>query len=115
MERPDEKELTLLRWGLVPHWAKQADGNYRMINARAETVAEKPSFRTALRRRRCLVPADGFYEWTKGPDGTRLPWYIHPADGGPMVLAGIWRDWEHDGQAMATVAAVPSVRSSSTS
>lgn len=93
MEQPDRKELTLLRWGLIPHWAKQADGGYRMINARAETVAEKPAFRSPLRNRRCLIPADGYYEW-KSVGGRKQPYYFSMKDGRPFCFAGLWERWQ---------------------
>jgi putative SOS response-associated peptidase YedK len=88
-------EAALLRWGLVPSWAEDPAIGNRLINARAETVAEKPSFRTAFRRRRCIVVADGFYEWAQPSHagGRKRPHWIHSADGGPMGLAGIWESW----------------------
>ena len=70
-----------MRWGFLPHWYKSPTDGPLLINARAETVAEKPAFRSACRSRRCLIPATGFYEWTKDEDGNRLPWYIHPRQG----------------------------------
>lgn len=93
MEEPDHKTLTLLRWGLIPHWAKQADGEYRMINARAETVAEKSAFRSPLRNRRCLIPADGYYEW-KSTGGRKQPYYFSMKDGNPFCFAGLWERWQ---------------------
>ncbi|MBT8423035.1 MAG: SOS response-associated peptidase [Gammaproteobacteria bacterium] len=82
------------QWGLVPFWAKdQAIGN-RMINARAETIAEKPSYRQSFSRRRCLVPASGFYEWSKGDDDKKTPVFISRADEAPLLMAGIWDVWE---------------------
>ncbi|UWQ16517.1 SOS response-associated peptidase [Jannaschia sp. M317] len=87
------RALVSMRWGFLPHWYTSPTDGPLLINARAETVAEKPAFRTACRERRCLIPADGFYEWTKAADGTRLPWYFTQADGAPMVFAGIWQDW----------------------
>jgi putative SOS response-associated peptidase YedK len=99
------RELRLVRWGLVPSWAKDRSGGARLINARSETVAVKPSFRSAFARRRCLIPADGYYEWR--PLGGRehgrprkQPYYIHRADGQGMAFAGIyefWRDAELPG------------------
>ena len=87
------RELVAFRWGLVPFWAKDPSIGSRMINARAETVAEKPSFRNAYRKRRCLVLADGFYEWhTEG--GAKVPYYISLASGGPCAFAGLWEHWE---------------------
>jgi len=106
MERPGEKELTLLRWGLVPHWAKQADGNYRMINARAETVATKPAFRSPFRKRRCLIPADGYYEW-KSVAGRKQPYYFSMKDEGPFCFAGLWERWQPaEGEAVETCAII---------
>jgi putative SOS response-associated peptidase YedK len=84
--------LALLRWGLIPPWATDPAIGSRLINARAETVADKPAFRGAFRHRRCLVPADGFYEWAKvGP--ARQPWHFRRADGAPFALAGLWERW----------------------
>ena len=84
--------LDHLRWGLVPSWAKDASGAGRLINARAETAADKPSFRSAFRHRRCLVPADGFYEWrTEG--GAKQPYRIARPDGAPIAFAGLWERW----------------------
>lgn len=89
----DGRELTMLRWGLVPFWAKDPSIGSRMINARAETVAEKPSYRAAYRHRRCLVLADGFYEWhTDG--GVKRPYYISAADGQPFAFAALWENWQ---------------------
>ena len=88
----NSRELALLRWGLVPFWAKDPSIGNRMINARAETVAEKPSFRAAYRRRRCLILADGFYEWRKEGD-VKTPYYISLASGEPFAFAGLWENW----------------------
>ena len=86
-------ELATFRWGLVPFWAKDPSIGNRMINARAETVAEKPSFRTAYRKRRCLILADGFYEWhTEG--GVKVPYFISLASGEPFAFAGLWEHWK---------------------
>ena len=95
-----------LRWGFVPAWYKTLTDGPLLINARAESIAEKPAFRAAVRTRRCLIPADGFYEWSAGEAGARLPWFVTRADGAPMALAGIWQDWERDGQHLATCAIV---------
>jgi len=91
-----ERHWAPLRWGLIPSWAKDPSIGNRMINARAETAAEKPSFRAALRRRRCLVPADGFYEWKK-VGGQSQPTRIELASSGPMAFAGLWEHWRGDG------------------
>lgn len=84
--------ITLCRWGFVPTWAKDLKEGYKMINARAETVAEKPSFRQAFIRQRCLVVADGFYEW-KNEGGKKRPFYIHRKDGKPFGMAGLYNLW----------------------
>ena len=87
------RELAMFRWGLVPFWAKNPAIGNRMINARAETVAEKPSFRAAYRHRRCLVLADGFYEWKKEGAG-KVPYFISLANGEPFAFAGLWETWQ---------------------
>lgn len=99
------RRLVSLRWGFLPHWYKAPNDGPLLINARAETIAEKPAFRKACRERRCLMLASGFYEWTRTKDA-RLPWYITRADGAPLILAGIWQDWEQDGVQMRTCACV---------
>ena len=109
------RTLWMPRWGLVPSWASDPSVGNRMINARAETLAEKPSFRRAFERRRCLLPASGFYEWARervSPSGARSlaagavrgikgtagqPFYVHGADGSPLALAGLWEVW-HDAE-----------------
>ncbi len=103
----DSRELTMLRWGLVPFWAKEPSIGNRMINARAETVAEKPSFRAAYRHRRCLILADGFYEWRKEADG-KTPYYISLASGEPFAFAGLWEDWhaKDTGEVLQTTAII---------
>ena len=88
-----QRELVELRWGLVPFWAKDPAIGNRMINARAETVAEKPAFRAAYRHRRCIVLANGFYEWQKR-DGGKVPHFISLASGEPFALAGLWERWK---------------------
>ena len=87
-----ERFLDLLRWGLVPSWAKDSAIGNKMINARSETVAEKPAFRTSLKRRRCLIPTDGFYEWDK-TGGTRQPYHFRRKDGELFGFAGLWDEW----------------------
>jgi putative SOS response-associated peptidase YedK len=86
-------QLTRLRWGLVPFWADDPSIGNRLINARAETAAEKPAFRAAFRQRRCLVLADGFYEWQKAA-GKRQPYYFRLKGGGPFAFAGLWENWD---------------------
>ena len=90
---PPERRLVWFRWGLIPGWAKDPAIGNRMINARSETAAEKPSYRAAMRRRRCLVVADGFYEWQRaGP--RKQPYFIHLRDDRPFAFAGLWEAWE---------------------
>jgi putative SOS response-associated peptidase YedK len=91
------KELVLLRWGLIPSWAKDPSIGNRMINARSETVAEKPAFRAAIRRRRCLVPANGFYEW-KRTNGRKQPYFIGMRERKIFGFGGIWESWEGAGE-----------------
>ncbi|PRY21170.1 putative SOS response-associated peptidase YedK [Aliiruegeria haliotis] len=100
------RRLRAMRWGFIPHWYKAPNDGPLLINARAETVAEKPAFRAAIRRRRCLVAADGYYEWTRTTDGKKLPWFIHGSEGLPVVMGGLWQDWERDGETVTTVAIV---------
>lgn len=99
-----QRELVMLRWGLVPSWAKDASIANRMINARAETVAEKPSYRAAFAHRRCVVLADGFYEWHRDGDA-KTPYFISLASGEPFALAGLWEDWKamESGESLQTV------------
>ena len=87
------RELAMLRWGLIPPWVKEPDVGSRMINARAETVASSPAFRAAFRRRRCLILADGFYEWQK-VGKRKQPYYFRLQDGLPFAFAGLWEHWE---------------------
>ncbi len=100
------RRIRPMRWGFVPHWYKTPTDGPLLINARAETIAEKPAFRAACRTRRCLVPATGFYEWTRLEDGTRLPWFFYDPSGAPLVFAGIWQAWEQQGQTLTTCAIV---------
>ena len=86
------RELMLVRWGLIPGWVKDPDDFSTLVNARSETVTQKPSFKSAIKHRRCLIPADGFYEW-QGARGQKRPYFIKPKEGGPIAFAGIWEDW----------------------
>jgi putative SOS response-associated peptidase YedK len=90
------RTASTMRWGLIPSWSKEGTKGRPMINARAETLAEKPAFRTAYRCRRCLIPADGFYEWQEpaGGRGKKQPFYIHRHDGRPFAFAGLWETWK---------------------
>ncbi len=97
-----KRVLHLLRWGLLPHWAQDPAMGQRLVNARAESVAVKPAFRDAFRHRRCLIPADGFYEW-KTQAGRKQPYYIRLRSGEPMALAGLWESWRApDGTVLRT-------------
>ncbi|MEM0950034.1 MAG: SOS response-associated peptidase [Pseudomonadota bacterium] len=100
------RRLIGMRWGFLPHWYKAANDGPLLINARSETIAEKPAFRAAVRARRCLIPATGFYEWTKDEEGNRQPWYISNADGAPLAFAGIWQDWVRGDDMHRTLAIV---------
>lgn len=106
-QSPEGKRvLHLLRWGLVPHWAKDPGIGAKLNNARGESVVEKPSFRDAFKRRRCLVPANGFYEW-KAEGKLKQPYYISPKDGQPMAMGGLWESWKApDGSILRTVCIV---------
>jgi putative SOS response-associated peptidase YedK len=101
---PVLRQVRVVSWGLVPSWAKDAAGAARRINARAETVAELPAFRSALARRRCLVPADGWYEWAPRPDGPgRQPYYLTRPDGAGLAFAGLYEFWsDPDGRRLTT-------------
>jgi len=89
-----EKELITLHWGLVPAWSKGLDRRFSMINARAETLADKPAYRGPFKKQRCLIPADGFYEWHQ--ENGKQPYYIHATQDHPLMFAGIWDHWEDD-------------------
>ncbi|MBL8964833.1 MAG: SOS response-associated peptidase [Phycisphaeraceae bacterium] len=89
----DQREVALLRWGLVPPWADDLKFGFRTINARAETVATAPAFRSAFQRRRCIVPVSGYYEWKKITEKSKQPFYFTGTDGEPLMLAGLWESW----------------------
>ena len=95
-----------MRWGFIPKWYKKPNGGPLLINARSETIAEKPAFRDACRHRRCLIVADGFYEWKREEDQTPLPWWVTRADGAPMVFAGVWQEWGTETDRQVTCAIV---------
>lgn len=97
LDEEGKRRLAPLRWGLIPFWAKDEKIGSRMINARSETVAEKNAFRDAFRKRRCLVLADGFYEWKK-ENGAKQPYYVHLADHEPFTFAGLWERWDQKGE-----------------
>ena len=94
VERDQKRLLGTMKWGLVPWFSKDPKTGAKMINARAESVPTKPAFRRAFEKRRCLIPADGFYEWKKPEDGgKKIPYFIHGTDGRPIVFAGLWEVW----------------------
>lgn len=94
LSRDGQREIVFLKWGLVPSWAKDATGGPKMINCRSETVAEKASFKSAFRFRRCLVIADGFYEWQKIGPNEKQPYFITLKDNAPFAFAGLWEHWK---------------------
>ncbi|MDC0736741.1 SOS response-associated peptidase [Cognatishimia sp. SS12] len=98
------RNLVSMRWGFLPHWYKAMNDGPLLINARAETIAEKPAFRAACRTRRCLIPVTGFYEWKKDAEGKRWPHYF--SGEGPLALAGIWQDWQQEGEVTRSCAIV---------
>jgi len=108
----EHNELTTMKWGLIPSWAKETSSASHMINARCETVAEKPAFRHAIKHNRCIVPISGFYEWSHS-DGKKTPHYIYLTDRSPMSLAGIWEHWKsRDGQEIETFSILTTVANS---
>ncbi|MFA3918294.1 SOS response-associated peptidase [Ruegeria hyattellae] len=100
------RQLMPMRWGFLPRWYNSETAGPLLINARSETIAEKPAFREACRARRCILIATGFYEWTKTREGARLPWYIHRRDQAVIALAGIWQDWGEEAGRYTTCAIV---------
>lgn len=101
-----ERQFALVRWGLLPSWVKDPRTFTLLINARGESVSDKPAFRAAMRRRRCLIPADGFYEWQKAGDRKR-PFYVHAKSGEPLAFAGLWETWSGpNGEELETAAIV---------
>ncbi len=108
--------LTELQWGLVPAWAKDPSSGSKLINARVETVATKPSFRSAFDRRRCIIPANGFYEWRRrtpaatGAEARSTPYFVHRTDGGLLALAGVWERWSGPGGASLLTCAIITTR-----
>ncbi len=101
LERHGSRLLQVVRWGLVPSWARDRKVGARMINARRETLASKPAFRSAYQRRRCLVPADGYYEWQRAGGATQ-PWFLSARDGGPLAMAGLYEVWRGEGEPLWT-------------
>jgi putative SOS response-associated peptidase YedK len=104
-ESDGRRRVGRVRWGLVPPWAESPRVGARMINARAETLLDKDVFRRPLERRRCLVPADGFYEWTSKPGGGKQAWHLRPRHGGVLAFAGLWESWRPRGDGERVVSA----------
>lgn len=102
----ETRRLTKMRWGFVPHWYTHLNDGPLLINARSETLAQKPAFAQACRQRRCIIPASGFYEWTKDSADNRLPWYIYNKDQTPIAFAGLYQEWGRDDDRIATCAIV---------
>ncbi|MCB1430969.1 MAG: SOS response-associated peptidase [Alphaproteobacteria bacterium] len=106
-EAQGQRHFALVRWGFVPSWAKELKPGKPLINARGETAAEKPTFRNAMKRRRCLIPADGFYEWLGDQPGKKVPYFIHRQDNGLFAFAGLWEHWmAPDGSELETAAII---------
>ncbi|HXY36302.1 MAG TPA: SOS response-associated peptidase [Planctomycetaceae bacterium] len=101
------REISMVRWGLIPFWAEDPKVGYSTINARAETVAKKPTFRQSFAKRRCLIPADGFYEWQR-MDGRKQPFFIHMKDDRPFAFAGLWDRWKRGDQAIESCSIIVS-------
>jgi putative SOS response-associated peptidase YedK len=95
-ESPDGREMTFYKWGLIPSWAKDTSMGTRLINARSETVTEKPAFRQAFKQRRCIIPTDGFYEWQR-TEARKQPFFFRMHDERPFGFAGLWEHWEGEG------------------
>lgn len=98
----DRRVLRMMKWGLVPHWATDEKVGYKMINARAEGIDTKPSFRTAFKKRRCLVLSNGFYEWKKVDSKTKIPYLIQLKSGEPFAFAGLWEQWDKGPEPLET-------------
>ena len=104
-----QRHFELVRWGFIPSWVKQPRPGKPIINARSETILEKPSFKNAIRRRRCLIPADGYYEWQGDVPGKKVSYYFHRPDNGPFAFAGLWEHWMGaDGSEIETAAIITS-------
>lgn len=101
------RSIRMMRWGLVPHWAKDPAIGSRMINARADSAASKPAFRDAVARRRCLLPADGWYEWQAASGSRKQPFFIFPSDGSGLAMAGLWSTWRPQATAGPSAASPP--------
>lgn len=108
-----QRTLDMLRWGLVPYWAKDRSIGYRMINARAETLTIKPAFREAAARRRCLIAASGFYEWAKSAGGAKQPFFVSRRDSELLAFAGLWEWWRGAGESILETCVIVTTEASS--
>lgn len=106
IEDEDERKCVIMRWGLVPQWSNDPLIGFQMTNARAETVAQKPDFKNSLRKRRCIVPCSGFYEWKKIDKKTKIPYHIKPENDYFFAFAGLWDTWNKDGGNLTTFAII---------
>ena len=106
------RKLESLRWGFVPNWYRTVNAGPLLINARSETIAQKPAFANASRERRCLIPCSGFYEWSKDSEGNKIPWFIKRNDNAPMVFGGVWQEWSDESGIIKTCAIVTTASNS---
>ena len=106
------RKLESLRWGFVPNWYRTVNAGPLLINARSETIAQKPAFANASRERRCLIPCSGFYEWSKDLEGNKTPWFIKRNDDTPLVFGGVWQEWGYEGEIIKTCAIVTTASNS---
>ena len=106
------RKLESLRWGFVPNWYRAVNAGPLLINARSETVAQKPAFANASRERRCLIPCSGFYEWSEDLEGNKIPWFLKRNDGAPLVFGGVWQEWGDESVIVKTCAIVTTASNS---
>jgi len=106
------RKVESFRWGFVPSWYKEVNAGPLLINARSETVAQKPAFATACRERRCLIPCLGFYEWSKDSSGNKTPWFVKRNDNAPMVFGGVWQEWGEENEKIKSCAIVTTASNS---
>ena len=106
------RKLESLRWGFVPNWYRAVNAGPLLINARSETVAQKPAFANASRERRCLIPCSGFYEWNEDVEGNKIPWFLKRNDGTPLVFGGVWQEWGDESVIVKTCAIVTTASNS---
>ena len=106
------RKLESLRWGFVPNWYRAVNAGPLLINARSETVSQKPAFANASRERRCLIPCSGFYEWSEDLEGNKIPWFLKRNDGAPLVFGGVWQEWGDESAIVKTCAIVTTASNS---